>query len=72
MSEELLQRDPIKNSEKIGSLDFYNIGATTVTALKEYKIIRGIDYGSVENKKVDALIVYKKNVIAVIECKKPS
>ncbi|MBW1615990.1 MAG: N-6 DNA methylase [Deltaproteobacteria bacterium] len=72
MSEELLQRDLIKNPEKIGSWDFYNIGATTVKALKEYKIIRGINYGSAEKKKVDALIIYNKDVIAVIEYKKPS
>ncbi len=72
MSEELLQRDLIKNPEKIGKWDFYNIGATTVKALKEHKIIRNVNYGTVEKKKVDALIVQKKNVIAVIEYKKPS
>ena len=72
MSEELLQRDLVKNPEKIGKWDFYNIGATTVKALKEYRIIRSLDYGAVEKKKVDALIVQKKNVIAVIEYKKPS
>ncbi len=72
MSEELLQRGLIKNPEKIGGWDFYNIGATSVKALKEYGIIRNVDYGSVENKKVDALIVQRKNVIAVIEYKKPS
>jgi type I restriction enzyme M protein len=72
MSEELLQRGLIKNPEKIGNWDFYNIGATSVKALKEYGIIRNVDYGSVENKKVDALIVQRKNVIAVIEYKKPS
>lgn len=72
MSEELLQRNLVKNSEKIGKWDFYNIGATTVKALKEYGIIRNVNYGSIENKKVDALIVQKKNVIAVIEYKKPS
>lgn len=72
MSEELLQRGLIKNPEKIGNWDFYNIGATTVRALKEYGIIRNVDYGSAENKKVDALIVQRKNVIAVIEYKKPS
>ncbi len=72
MSEELLQRGLIKNPEKIGSWDFYNIGATSVKALKEYGIIRNVDYGTIENKKVDALIVQKKNVIAVIEYKKPS
>lgn len=72
MSEELLQRGLIKNPEKVGNWDFYNIGATSVKALKEYGIIRNVDYGSVESKKVDALIVQRKNVIAVIEYKKPS
>lgn len=72
MSEELLQKDLIENPEKIGKWDFYNIGATTVKALKEYGIIRNVNYGYIEKKKVDGLIVQKKNVIAVIENKKPS
>jgi type I restriction enzyme M protein len=72
MSEELLQRDLLNNPEKIGKWDFYNIGATTVKALKEYGIIRNVNYGAEEKKKVDGLIVQKKNVIAVIENKKPS
>jgi hypothetical protein len=72
MSEELLQKDLIKNPEKIGKWDFYNIGATSVKALKEYGIIRNVNYGKEEKKKVDALIVQKKNVIAVIEYKRPS
>jgi len=72
MSEELLQRDLLNNPEKIGKWDFFNIGATTIKALKEHCIIRNVDYGEEEKKKVDALIVQKKNVIAVIEYKKPS
>ncbi|MDD4111192.1 MAG: N-6 DNA methylase [Clostridia bacterium] len=72
MSEELLQRDLLKNPGKIGKWEFYNIGATTVRALKEYGIIRNVNYGNEEKKKVDGLIVQKKNVIAVIEYKKPS
>ncbi|MDR1895185.1 MAG: N-6 DNA methylase [Prevotellaceae bacterium] len=72
MSEELLQRDLLKNPPKVGKWDFYNIGATTVKALKENNIIRSVDYGNIENKKPDALLVQKKNVIAVIEYKKPS
>ena len=67
MSEELLQKDLIKNPEKIGKWDFYNIGATSINGLKEFGIIRNVDYGSLERKKVDALIVQQKNVIAVIE-----
>lgn len=72
MSEELLQRDLIKNPQKIGKWDFYNIGATSIKALKEHGIIRNVDYGTVERKKVDGIIVQKKRVIAIIEYKKPS
>ena len=72
MSEELLQRDLLQNPEKIGNWDFYNIGATTIKSLKNNKIILDIDYKEIELKKVDALIVQKKNVIAVVEYKKPS
>jgi type I restriction-modification system DNA methylase subunit len=72
MSEELLQRDLVVNPQKIGKWDFYNIGATTVKALKDYNIIRNVDYGEYEKKKIDALIVHRKRVLAVIEYKKPS
>ncbi|MCG8762944.1 N-6 DNA methylase [Tenacibaculum finnmarkense] len=72
MSEELLQRDLLTNPEKIGNWDFYNIGATSLKALKEHGIIRSINYGKEERKKIDALIVQNKNVIAVIEYKRPS
>lgn len=72
MSEELLQRNLIKNPEKIGKWDFYNIGATSIKALKEHGIIRDVDYGAEEKKKVDGLLVLRKEVVAVIEYKKPS
>jgi len=72
MSEELLQRDLLKNPDKIGKWDFYSIGATTIKALKEHNIIRNVDYGDVEKKKVDGIIVLRKNVIAIIEYKKPT
>jgi len=72
MSEELLQRDLVKNPQKIGRWDFYSIGATSIKALKEYGIIRNVDYGEVEKKKVDGIIIQRKNVIAVVEYKKPS
>ena len=72
MSEELIQKDLVNSPDKIGKWDFYNIGATTIKQLKENKIIRNVDYGKEERKKIDALIVQKKNVIAVIEYKKPS
>lgn len=72
MSEELLQRDLLKNPGKIGKWDFYNIGATSVKILKEHGIVRNVNYGAEEKKKVDGLIVQKKKVIAVVEYKKPS
>lgn len=73
MSEELLQRGLDKNNPttKIGKWDYYNIGATTLNALKGANIIRNIDYGNLENKKVDALIVNRKDVIAIVEFKQP-
>lgn len=73
LSEELLQRGLSKNTPtaKIGKWDYYNIGATTLKALKGANIIRNIDYGILENKKVDALIVNKKDVIAIVEFKHP-
>jgi len=73
MSEELLQRGLDKNNptSKIGKWDYYNIGATSLKALKSADIIRNIDYGKQELKKVDAIIVHRKNVIAIIEFKQP-
>lgn len=71
MSEELLQRDLLKNPDKIGDWNFYNIGSTKIKTLKENGIIRNIDYGDEENKKVDGLITDGFRVIAVIENKSP-
>ena len=72
MSEELLQRDFIQNPEKIGKWNFYNIGSTSVKNLKQLGLLRDVHYGKEERKKVDALIVQNKKVIAIIEYKKPS
>lgn len=72
MSEELLQRGLLNNPEKLGKWDFYNIGNTTVNALKRHKIIPDKDYSPCTRKKVDGLIVKDKNVIAIIENKIPS
>lgn len=72
MSEELLQRDLLANPTQVGKWQFYNIGSTSIKALKEYGIIRSVDYGDVEKKKVDGIIVQRKNVIAIIEYKKPA
>lgn len=71
MSEELLQRGLIDNPNKIGTWSFYNIGATTINNLKEAGIIRSIDYGDISRRKVDAIITNQKEVIAIIEYKKP-
>jgi type I restriction enzyme M protein len=73
MSEELLQRGLDKNtpSSKIGKWDYFNIGATSLKTLKNADIIRNINYGKLESKKVDALIVSRNNVLAVIEFKHP-
>ncbi|WP_235409751.1 class I SAM-dependent DNA methyltransferase, partial [Proteus terrae] len=73
MSEELLQRGLLEKTEKIGVWDFYNIGATTITALKRHNIIPQIDYPEkIKNKKPDGLIVDNKSVIAIIENKTPA
>ena len=67
MSEELIQRNLIEAPEKMGDWNYYNIGATTLKALKNAKIIPDRDYDEFENKKPDVLIVKKPNVIAAIE-----
>lgn len=73
MSEELIQRGLNKknSTSKIGKWDYYSIGATTLKALKEASIIRNVNYGSLESKKVDAIIINNKDVIAIIEFKQP-
>lgn len=73
MSEELFQRDLINNPQKLkNGWFFYNIGSTTIKSLKEHHIIKDIDYGEDERKKVDGIITDgKNNVIAVIENKDP-
>ncbi len=72
MSEELIQRNLVAAPEHMGSWDYYNIGSTTLTALKAAKIIPSKDYTNFESKKPDALLVNKPNVIAAIEYKQPS
>lgn len=71
MSEELIQRDLVNAPEQIGLWGYYSIGSTSLKALKAAKIIPDQDYSEFENKKPDALIVGKPNVIAVIEYKQP-
>jgi type I restriction-modification system DNA methylase subunit len=72
MSEELLQRGLLHNPQKIGEWNFYNIGSTTIKSLKEHGIIRNINYGDIENKKVDGIITDGYRIVAIIENKKPS
>ena len=73
MSEELIQRglDKKNPTSKIGKWDYFSIGATTLKALKEASIIRNVNYGVLELKKVDGVIIHNKDVIAVIEFKHP-
>lgn len=72
MSEELIQRDLVAAPDHMGTWDYYNIGATTLKALKAAKIIPKKDYADYEAKKPDALIVKKPLIIAAIEYKQPS
>ena len=74
LSEEIIQKGYEEHGLKIGKYQFYNIGATTITTLKKYKIIPNNDYKEYEKKKPDALLVDRRNkskpsVIAVIEYK---
>jgi type I restriction-modification system DNA methylase subunit len=73
MSEELIQRglDRKNPTSKIGKWDYFSIGATTLKALKTANIIRNVDYGLLESKKVDGIIINNKDVIAVVEFKQP-
>jgi type I restriction-modification system DNA methylase subunit len=69
MSEELLQRNLLKNPEKIGAWDFYNIGSTTLNELKNAGLIQQKDYKEFGKRKPDGILVEKKRVIAVVENK---
>lgn len=71
MCEELIQRKLLDSPEKIGEWNFYNIGSTSLRALKKARIIADRDYAKFERKKPDAIITYKQNVIAAIEYKTP-
>ncbi|CAG8464388.1 32559_t:CDS:10 [Gigaspora margarita] len=72
MSEEFLQKDLINNYVKIGeNWRFYKIGNTTINQLKKLGIIRALPYESIENKKVDGIIMEHKKAIAILENKLP-
>ena len=72
MSEELIQRDLTATPDHMGPWEYYNIGATSLKALKAAGIIPNTDYAAYESKKPDALIVNKPIIIAAIEYKQPS
>ncbi|MEI8129794.1 MAG: hypothetical protein WCG95_09300 [bacterium] len=40
MPEQLLQNDCLKHPDKIGTLNFYNLGAETISALTAHNIIK--------------------------------
>lgn len=74
MSEELIQKNLTEKGISFGKYEFYNIGNTTINALKNYNIVPNKDYGKYKNLKPDALLVNRNNknniqVIAVIEYK---
>jgi hypothetical protein len=71
MSEEIIQRDLINAPEKIGPWNYYNIGSTSLKALKGAGIIPDRDYDEFELKKPDGVIAKKPLVIAAIEFKQP-
>ncbi len=76
MSEDIIKDGYEEHGLKVGKYQYYNLGTTTISTLKEYKIIPNRDYKEYENKKPDALLVNRKNkskptVIAVIENKSP-
>ena len=76
MSEEIIQKGYEEHGLIVGKYQFYNLGATTITTLKKYKVIPNRDYKEYEKKKPDALLVDRRNkskpsVIAVIEHKSP-
>jgi len=77
MSEEIIQKNYIKQGDLFGPYEFYNIGKTNFSNLKKYKIIENVDYGVYENKSPDAIVCDRRNkknlrTIVVIEHKKPS
>jgi type I restriction-modification system DNA methylase subunit len=72
MSEELLQRKLLRNPEKVGRWDFYNIGSTTLNELKNAGIIPRKEYKTFGKRKPDGIIAKNRKVVAVIENKSVS
>lgn len=71
MSEELIQRDLLEHPEKLGEWSYYNIGNTSLRALRAARIIPDRTYKGMERKKPDAIVAQNGRVIAAIEFKRP-
>jgi len=76
MSEEIIKKNYKDHGEPFGIYELYILGDTKFRTLKVFKIIPDKDYGELENKEPDALLVDRRNldniiVIAVIEFKTP-
>ena len=67
MSEELLQTVP----QRIGKYNYLRLGNTTLNQLKTAGIIPMRDYGDLESKRPDGLVLYQGRVRAVVEYKQP-
>ena len=67
MSEELRQTTP----QKIGKYTYYRLGSTTLNQLKIAGIIPMKNYGDLEAKRPDGLVLYQGRVRAVVEYKQP-
>ena len=67
MSEELLQTVP----QKVGKYTYLRLGNTTLNQLRSAGIIPVRDYGDLEAKKPDGLVLYQGRVRAVVEYKQP-
>lgn len=77
MAEELIQRGLTKSGNKVGKYEHYKIGSSTLTQLKNYKIIPNKNYGKYSKRKPDELLIDRQNkdepkVICVVEYKSPS
>ena len=67
MSEELLQTIP----QTVGKYTYYRLGNTTLNQLKNSGMIPRRDYGELETKKPDGLVMYHDQIRAVVEYKQP-
>ena len=77
MSEELIERNLIKNGTDFGEYELFLTYNTTINQYKNANIISKINYGKYSNRKPDGLIIDRQNrklksVLVVLEYKKPS